>query len=90
MTGEIARLRSYCTFDARAGGHLADRPGRRASDLAQDLWGRVGVALSRERRLVEPIVLFPGGLAGLLVPFAACLAALVARRRLWIGRTRRP
>ena len=56
---------------------------------AQDLWRRVGIALSGARWLVEPVALFPGGLAGLVMPIPTCLAALVARGRLRIGSVRR-
>jgi hypothetical protein len=60
--------------------------GRRlSSDLAKDLRGRVGIALPGAGWLVDPVALFPGGLAGLVMPIPTCLAALVARGRLRMG-----
>ena len=57
-----------------------------ASDLAEDLWRRVGIALPGARWLVDPVALFPGGLAGLVMPLPTRLAALVPREWLLIGR----
>ena len=72
--------------------HLTEKPAsaRGASDLAEDLRGRIGVALSGEGGLVDQIVLFPGRLAGFTVAFPARLATVVTGRRFRIGRVRRP
>jgi hypothetical protein len=52
---------------------------------AQDFGRRIGIALPGARWLVEPVALFPGRLAGLVMPFPSGLATLMARGRLRIG-----
>jgi hypothetical protein len=52
---------------------------------AQDFGRRVGIAPSGARWLVDPVALFPGRLAGLVMPVPSSLATLTARGRLRIG-----